>query len=136
MLRWLENRPKCCRIYYLQYFVASGPPNKGPKIGPTSVENRSQELSLLRPVSSTHQNRIPSPSGAILRLFLNIKYNFWVPTSCPTRRPWGGNLVPGCLNIKPKDPYSYRAAFGPILVRFWTNFWTLLGGREATKYCK
>ena len=59
--------------YYLQYFVAPGRPNKAPKIVPTSVENGSQEPSMLRPVFSTCLNRLRSPSGAISRRFFNIK---------------------------------------------------------------
>ena len=77
MLRCVRNRPKCSRTYYLQYFVAPGRPNMAPKIVPTSMENGSQEPSMLRPVFSTCQNRLRSPSGAILRRFFNIKWNFW-----------------------------------------------------------
>ena len=73
MLRCVEHRPKCCRTHYLQYFVASGSPNKAPKIVPTSMENPSQERSMLRHVFSTRQNRRLSPSGAILRQFFNLK---------------------------------------------------------------
>ena len=73
MLRCVKNWPKCFRTYYLQYIVASGPPNKAPKIVPKSSENRSQERSMLRHVFSTRQNHLLSPSGGILRRFFNIK---------------------------------------------------------------
>ena len=69
MLRCVENRSMCLRTYYLQYFVASGPPNKAPKIVPTSMEIRSQEPSMLRPIFSTLIKRLQNHSEPILRQF-------------------------------------------------------------------
>ena len=73
MLRCAENRPKCFRTHAGQCFVAFGPPNKAPEIVPKSIENRSQEASMLRPIFNTLKNRLQSPSRTILRRFFNIK---------------------------------------------------------------
>ena len=50
MLRWVKNRPKCFRTYYLQIGIGSVPPNMAPKIVPTSIENRFQKVFMLYPV--------------------------------------------------------------------------------------
>ena len=80
MLRCVKNKPKCFRTHAGQCFVASGPPNKAPEIIPTSMENRSQEPSMLRPVVSARQNRLPSLSRTILRRFFEHKVKSWAST--------------------------------------------------------
>ena len=67
MLRCAENRPKCFRTHAGQCFVAFGPPNKAPEIVPKSIENRSQEASMLRPIFNTLKNHLQSLSRTILR---------------------------------------------------------------------
>ena len=65
MLRCVKNRPKCFPTHCLQYFVGSGPPNKAPKIAATSIDNRSQEPSMLRPILKAHQTPPRHPQDTL-----------------------------------------------------------------------
>ena len=52
----------------------------GAKTLPKSIENRSQEPSMLRCMLTTLENRLRHPSRTLLRRLFNIKSKFWPPT--------------------------------------------------------
>ena len=72
-LVFCKNSRKCFRNHAGQCFVVLGRPNMASETDPKSLENRSQEPSMLRSFFETSSNRSRSAPGGILGKTVHIK---------------------------------------------------------------